>query len=61
MKTLTMRDLETLRLVERVRTQRAARAMRSAARSTRKDGLGPAEIDSLIAKVRQEREPRRRA
>lgn len=50
---------ETLRLVERVRGQRAVQALRGAARQTGKDRLRPAEIDSLVAEVRRERAQRR--
>lgn len=50
---------ETLRLLERIRAQRAVRALRTAAGRTGMDRLRSAEIDALVTKVRKERARRR--
>lgn len=50
---------ETMRLVERVRAQRAVHALRGAARQTGVDRLSAAEIDALVAEVRRERAEQR--
>lgn len=50
---------ESLELLERVRGQRAVRALREAARQSGADRLGGATIDSLVAEARRERARRR--